>query len=248
MFAVGNIAKEAGLSLDRFGMRLQADLAVTEELSRHRRLLNLGDKKPVIGVKSFVAPSASIVGDVTVGNRSSVWYAAVIRGDMNKVEIGNNTSIQDRAVIHVGTGLKKDLPPTKIGNNVLIASGAILHQCTIQDGSLIGMGAQLLNGVTVEGGAIVAAGSVVPPGVVVRAGEVWAGSPARKLRAVTEEEKQALLQEVSLVHQLSMHHAEECDKGWEEVESDKLERKLRLERTEDFESHVGLLHGTQRMF
>ncbi|MCL3780751.1 gamma carbonic anhydrase family protein [Prolixibacteraceae bacterium JC049] len=146
-------------------------------------IVPLKDKTPVIGENCFLAENATIIGDTVLGNDCSVWYGAVIRGDVHYIKIGNNVNIQDNAVIHAT--YKKS--PTNIGNNVSIAHGAIVHGCTINDNVLIGMNAVVLDDAVVESNAIVAAGAVVTKGTVVESGSVYAGSPAKKIKELSPE-------------------------------------------------------------
>ena len=145
-----------------------------------KTLLN---KTPIIGKDCFLAENAVIIGDVEMGDNCSVWYSAVLRGDVHYIKIGNNTNIQDCAVIHAT--YKKS--PTNIGDNVIIAHGAIVHGCTIKDNVMIGMNAVVLDDAIVESNSIVAAGSVVSKGTVVEAGSVYAGIPAKKIKDVGPE-------------------------------------------------------------
>lgn len=139
---------------------------------------------PTIAGDCFVAPGASVIGDVVIGAGSSVWFGCVVRGDVHEIRIGERTNIQDGTIVHV-TGGKLG---TYIGSDITIGHGAILHACTLQDACFIGMGATILDGVVVESGAMVAAGAVVTPGKRVLRGELWGGNPARKLRDLKEEE------------------------------------------------------------
>ena len=145
------------------------------------------NRLPKIADDVFIAPTASVIGNVEIGSRSSIWFGTVVRGDVNEIRIGDNTNIQDNTVIHVtrnGLG-------TYIGSGVTVGHMAILHACTLEDGSFIGMGAKLLDGVVVETDAMVAAGSLVTMGKRVKRGELWAGSPARCLRQLTPEERRS---------------------------------------------------------
>jgi len=139
---------------------------------------------PVIGRDVFIAPNATVIGNVTIGDGSSVWFNVLIRGDDHWIKIGERTNLQDGTVVH----LSKDTGPTWIGSDITIGHGAIIHGCTLMDRSMVGIGAIVLDGVVVETGAIVAAGAVVSPGKRVPAGEMWAGCPARKARDVRPEE------------------------------------------------------------
>ncbi|HOW30340.1 MAG TPA: gamma carbonic anhydrase family protein [Bacteroidales bacterium] len=135
---------------------------------------------PKMGANTFVAENATIVGEVEMGDNCSVWFNAVVRGDVHYIKIGNNVNIQDGAIIHC-TYQKH---PVNIGNNVSIAHGAIVHGCTIHDNVLIGMGAIVMDGVVVESNSIIAAGAVVSQGTVVESGSVYAGIPAKKIKSV----------------------------------------------------------------
>ncbi len=141
------------------------------------------DKTPRFGTNCFLAENAVIIGDVEMGNDCSVWYNAVLRGDVHYIRIGNNTNIQDCAVIHAT--YKKS--PTNIGSNVTIAHGAIVHGCTVHDNVMIGMNAVVLDDAVIESNSIVAAGSVVSKGTVVETGSVYAGIPAKKIKDVGPE-------------------------------------------------------------
>jgi carbonic anhydrase/acetyltransferase-like protein (isoleucine patch superfamily) len=128
---------------------------------------------------AFIAPTATILGDVTLGARSSVWYQAVLRGDMAPIVVGEATNLQDGTIVHVDEG-----QPALIGARVGVGHRAIIHGCTIEDDCLIGMGSVLLNGVRIGTGSVVAAGAVVPEGMRVPPGSLVMGIPARVARAV----------------------------------------------------------------
>jgi carbonic anhydrase/acetyltransferase-like protein (isoleucine patch superfamily) len=139
---------------------------------------------PKIDEGAFIAPNSSIIGDVTIGKGSGVWFNCVIRGDVEPITIGENTNIQDGTVIHCTRGGGK----TVIGDDVTIGHKALLHACILQDGCFVGMGAILMDGVVVETGGMVAAGSLVTPNKRIKKGEIWAGNPAKFFRNMTQEE------------------------------------------------------------
>ncbi|RIJ47879.1 gamma carbonic anhydrase family protein [Maribellus luteus] len=143
----------------------------------------LKGKNPKFGKDCFLAETAAIIGDVEIGDNCSVWYNAVLRGDVHYIKIGNNTNIQDNATIHA-TYQKS---PTNIGNNVTIAHGAIIHGCTLHDNVMIGMNAVILDNAVIESNSIVAAGSVVTKGTIVESGTVYAGIPAKKVKDISPE-------------------------------------------------------------
>ena len=138
---------------------------------------------PSFGPQCFLAPNATIVGDVVIGEQCSVWFQAVIRGDVNKIRIGDRTNIQDGAVLHC-TYEKTEL---HIGNEVSIGHRAIVHGCTIGNQVLIGMGAIVMDHVVIPDRCLVGAGALVPEGKVLESGWVYAGVPAKKLKPLTEE-------------------------------------------------------------
>lgn len=140
-------------------------------------------KSPKIGKDCFLAESATIVGEVTMGDQCSIWFNAVIRGDVNYIKIGNKVNIQDGAVVHC-TYQKS---PTTIGNNVSIGHNAIVHGCTIHDHVLVGMGSIIMDDCVVESNSIVAAGAVLTKGTHVPAGSIFAGMPAKKIKDVGPE-------------------------------------------------------------
>ncbi len=144
---------------------------------------------PQIAENVFIAPTAVVIGAVEIGADASIWFGCVLRGDSNTIKIGPRTNIQDGTVIHVNheregaAGTK-----TVIGSNVTVGHMALLHACTVEDGAFIGMKACLMDGVHVEGGGMVAAGALVTPGKRVLKGELWAGSPAKLMRRLTDKE------------------------------------------------------------
>ncbi|WP_069660045.1 gamma carbonic anhydrase family protein [Arcticibacter eurypsychrophilus] len=145
---------------------------------------------PEFGKDCFLAPNSTIVGDVILGNNCSVWYNAVIRGDVNAIRAGDNVNIQDGAVIHC-TYLKA---ATYIGNNVSIGHNALVHGCTLEDNILIGMGAIVMDNVVVQSFTIIAAGSVVLENTICETGYIYAGVPAKKVKAITDEQREMLKQ------------------------------------------------------
>lgn len=141
---------------------------------------------PRIAESAYVDSSAQVIGDVVIGERTSVWPNACIRGDVNYIRIGDESSIQENTVVHVD----HDYFPCIIGNRVTVGHGVVLHGCQIEDGALIGIGAILLNGVKVGAGAVVAAGALVPEGIHIPAKMVAMGTPAKIRREVTVEEEE----------------------------------------------------------
>lgn len=136
------------------------------------------NKKPQFGQNCFLADNAVVVGEVTMGDNCTVWFNAVVRGDVHSITIGNDTNIQDGAVIHCTYQKAK----TVIGSKVSIAHNAIVHGCTIEDNVLIGMGAIVMDDAVVKTGAVIAAGAIILPGTIVEANSIYAGVPAKKVK------------------------------------------------------------------
>ena len=145
-------------------------------------ILTVQGKDPQFGENCFIAPNATIAGDVTMGNDCSIWFNAVLRGDVHYIKMGNKVNVQDGAVVHC-TYLKH---PTTIGNNVSIGHNALVHGCTIHDNVLIGMGSIVMDGCVVHSNSINAAGAVGLEGTIVEEGSIYAGVPAKKVKMVSE--------------------------------------------------------------
>ncbi len=148
---------------------------------------------PNIGKRCFLADTATVIGDVVLGNDCSVWFNAVVRGDVHYIRIGNNVNIQDGVIIHC----TYRQAPVNIGNNVSIAHNAIVHGCTLHDNVLIGMGAIIMDHVVVESNSIIAAGALVTKGTVVEAGSVYAGTPARKIKSIDKGLSEGEIQRIA---------------------------------------------------
>lgn len=142
---------------------------------------------PRVHPTAYVAPSADLIGDVEVGENVSIWFGAVLRGDINRIVIGANSNVQDNAVVHLA-----DEYPAIIGNFVTIGHAAVVHACVIGDECLIGMGAVVLDGAVIGARSIVGAGAVVTPGTIIPAGSMVLGSPGRVTRALDEERQNSL--------------------------------------------------------
>src|SRR6478735_2789582 len=147
-------------------------------------ILPIKGVSPKMGADCYIAENATIVGDVVLGDTCTVWFNAVIRGDVNAIRIGNKTNIQDGAVIHC-TYLRA---ATTIGNNVSIGHNAIVHGCTVEDDVLIGMGSVVMDNAVVQRHCIVAAGSVVLENTICESGYIYAGVPAKKVKALSSEQ------------------------------------------------------------
>ena len=154
------------------------------QLDNENKLFPYVDAFPKLADNVFVASGAKIIGDVEIGDQSSVWYNTVIRGDVHYIKIGSMTNIQDNSMLHVTNGRF----PLNIGSKVTIGHSVTLHGCTLNDLCLIGMGAIILDGAIVESNSLVAAGTVIKPGFVVPSGKLVAGVPGRVVRDLRDEE------------------------------------------------------------
>ena len=140
---------------------------------------------PTVAPSAYIDASAQVIGDVHIGEESSIWMNAVVRGDVNYIRIGSRTNIQDGTVVHV---MRDPSHPTILGDDITVGHGAVVHGCTIEDRCLIGMGAILLNGVRVGEGSIIAAGALLPEGAVVPPRSLVMGSPGKVRRGITDDE------------------------------------------------------------
>lgn len=154
---------------------------------------SVNGKSPKIPKDCFVADNATIVGDVVIGTSCSVWFNAVIRGDVHYIKIGNKVNIQDGAIIHC-TFQKH---PTEIGNNVSIGHNAIVHGCKIYDNVLIGMGAIVMDNCIIESNSIIAAGAVVTQNTIVESGTIYAGIPAKKVKDINQSDFAGEIERIS---------------------------------------------------
>lgn len=150
-------------------------------------------KSPIFGANVYLAENATVVGDVKMGSDCSVWFSAVIRGDVNSIRIGNKVNIQDGAVIHC----TYQKAATILGNNVSVGHNALVHGCTIHDNVLVGMGAIVMDGVVVESNSIIAAGAVVLERTHIESGTIYAGIPAKKVKELNEEQTARLIEGIS---------------------------------------------------
>lgn len=150
-------------------------------------------KKPKFGENCFLAETAVVIGDVEMGDECSIWYNAVLRGDVHYIKMGNKVNVQDNAMIHC----TYQKCPTNIGNNVSIGHNAVVHGCTIHDNVLIGMGAIVMDDCVVESYSIVAAGAVVTQNTHIKEGELWAGVPAKKIGMVSQNLKEGEIERIA---------------------------------------------------
>lgn len=162
---------------------------------------NFEGKQPIVGKDTFIAGSADIVGDVVIGDRSSVWHQAVIRADINRVTIGETTNIQEHVSIHVDADI-----PTNIGNKVTLGHGAIVHACDVGDCTLIGMGAIILDGAIIGDHCLIAAGSIIPPGKNIPPRSMVMGQPGKIVKELSDVEAKNLEHHAEKYHKLALRH------------------------------------------
>lgn len=174
--------------MDRFGSRMENDIAYMQELSRHRQTMPLYDVQPHID-NAWIAPNASLIGEVIVSKYATVWYNVVIRAEMNPVRVGHFSSIGDGTTINTACALPHGLSASvNIGKNVTIEPHCSIYSCIIDDDVYIGHGTVIMQGARIERGAHILPGSVVPPGRLIPAGQVWGGNPIAFVRDLTEQE------------------------------------------------------------
>ncbi len=143
---------------------------------------------PTVAPDAFVAPGAVLIGDVTIGAASSIWFGCVLRGDIASIRVGARVNVQDGTVVHVS----QFKPGTEIGDDVSIGHMALIHACVLEPGSFVGMSAVVMDEAVVESGGMLAAGALLTPGKRVPRGELWAGRPARRLRFLTDDDKEMM--------------------------------------------------------
>lgn len=174
--------------------------------SKHQSVVELFGKKPHVASFSMIAPSATVIGDVMLGDHSSVWYGAVVRGDASRVAIGPYTNVQDRAVISTSTPTEDSDGETNIGHFVTIGHGAILHSCTVENNALIGIQAVIGAGARVGAHSQIAANSYVEPNTQIPSGQLWAGNPAVYKRDLTPTEQESTKSQALNYASLSKEH------------------------------------------
>ncbi|MFF8429994.1 MULTISPECIES: gamma carbonic anhydrase family protein [unclassified Streptomyces] len=164
-------------------------------------IVGIGGKEPRLDAEVFVAPTASVIGDVTLRTGASVWYGAVLRGDVERITVGAQANVQDNVTLHADPGF-----PVSVGERVSIGHNAVVHGATVEDDCLIGMGATVLNGAVIGAGSLVAAQALVPQGMVVPPGSLVAGVPAKVRRELSEEERQGVTLNGTMYAELAKAH------------------------------------------
>jgi carbonic anhydrase/acetyltransferase-like protein (isoleucine patch superfamily) len=173
----------------------------------HKALIaGVGGREPRVDEEAFVAPTATVIGDVSLGAGASVWYGAVLRGDVERIAVGASSNVQDNCTLHADPGF-----PVGVGERVSIGHNAVVHGATVEDDCLIGMGATVLNGAVIGAGSLVAAQALVPQGMRVPPGSLVAGVPAKVRRELTEEERQGITLNGTMYAELARTHREVHD-------------------------------------
>jgi len=215
----GNVVRSVGDGIHKVADALQLrPVGLINKRCGHRRLITVGERKPVVNQGAWIAPTASVIGSVLLGVNSTVWYGAVLRGDIHHIKVGVLSHIGDRCVVHVSSGKVSGEPKgTIIGSNVVVEPGAILHACTIEDGVKIGSGSVIFDGAVIGQGAQVAPGSVVPQGKKVPAGELWSGNPAKFERKLNSDEIDEVQSTSESFYTLAKAHDHESSKSEYEI-------------------------------
>lgn len=194
--------------------------------------MNLEHSKPIVGKEVFLAPNATLIGDVILGDSASVWYGAVVRGDRGTIRIGDGTSVLERAVLNTVTG------PVSIGSLARVDPSAVLSAAELEDECIVGAGSVLSNA-RVGKHAILSPGSTLT-GAQVPTGELWAGAPAVFVRKLSAEEISKLVADAEAYVNLAKAHAHENGKTHDQIEAEKLREELLRDRSEDYHSHLGI--------
>ena len=216
--------------MDAWGASLEGTAAYTETLNPSTRFVDAGGHSPKVATPAFVAPNASLVGNVSVGVNSAVWYGAMLRADGAAISVGDGVSVGDRVTISGDAA-------TTLGNGSVIGAGSVLSGCTIEAESAVGAGATIHPGAVVQKHAMVDAGAVVNAGTKVASGQLWGGSPAAFVRDLTPAEIDGLKTDEEGVLELSAAHAAEHAKPYEQLEAEAEDRKRLAERDPDHQYH-----------
>ncbi|MEU3348868.1 gamma carbonic anhydrase family protein [Streptomyces sp. NPDC006700] len=166
-------------------------------------IVGIGGREPQVDEGAFLAPTATVIGDVALGAGASVWYGAVLRGDVERIAVGAGSNVQDNCTLHADPGF-----PVAVGERVSIGHNAVVHGATVEDDCLIGMGATVLNGAVIGAGSLVAAQALVPQGMRVPPGSLVAGVPAKVRRELTQEEREGITLNGAMYTRLAQAHRE----------------------------------------
>lgn len=234
MAGIGTSLRAIGDNIDKFGLSLQGNWGHVEKLSRSTNNVKFEDSTPSTAAVAFVAPNSCIVGDVSCGASSSIWYGASLRATAASIRIGSKTNIQERACITASSS------PTVIGEGVVVGANVQICSSILRDECVVGANARLMGGATVEKHAMVAPGALVLANQVIPSGQLWVGSPAAYERDLTAAEITMIQDSAAEYVELAEAHAFECKKTFEELEQevDEAEFKLRLESPHHFDPAI----------
>jgi gamma-carbonic anhydrase len=165
-------------------------------------VLAYGGQRPVIAADAFIAPGATVIGNVRIANQASIWFGCVVRGDVCHIEIGARTNLQDSTIVHVS----RNGTPTLIGSDVTVGHQCVLHACTLEDRAFVGMSSTVMDDTVVESDAMLAAGSLLTPGKRVLRGQLWAGRPARYVRDLRRDEHESCAQRAAEYVELAQEY------------------------------------------
>ncbi|MFO7581360.1 gamma carbonic anhydrase family protein [Guyparkeria sp.] len=181
---------------------------MTESEENPKMIRNFQEQLPNVAEDSWIDPTAVVIGDVVLEEGVSIWPCAVLRGDVQQIRVGRLTNLQDGVIVHVNqpSGKHPQGMPCRIGEEVTVGHRAILHACTIGNRVLVGMGSIVMDDVVVEDEVVIGAGSVVSPGKVLESGNLYLGTPARKVRPLTDEERDHLTESASFYRELAQDH------------------------------------------
>lgn len=219
--------RTTGQSLDKIGKAIECN-GYTEKLNPSLRAFKI--KKFTPDIKgAFVSSTSAVLGNVSIGANSQIWYGAIVRGDVGSVAIGEGVTVGDRTIIGCSDILKKT--PVKIGNGVLIGANAMIDSCEIEDKCFVGDGAVVHEGAKMQKKSMLTAGSELPMGAIVKSGEVWGGAPAKFVRNVLPAELESQEATVKENIAIASGHAEESAKGWLQIEQDVYDWEQEVERS-----------------
>ncbi len=212
---VGPVLRKIGQGIYRAGVANQGEHGHEDYAVPSTRCVPISDSKyPRLLDADWVAPNATVIGDVKLAEGASLWHGVVIRGDTAAISIGKNTTVQD--CTRIASSRRAQGDQVRIGQNVYVGANASLDACTLEDNSFVGMGATVKRGAKVQPFAVVSAGAVVEEGVTVPSGQIFAGSPAKYLRDLTQEEKHLMTEHKLEMQQLSQIYCEETELSFRE--------------------------------
>lgn len=224
----GKTIRGIGASIEAGGLAIEGRKA-TKAVPCSKVLTYMG-KSPSLAENVFIAQTANVMGDVTIGPGSNVWYGAVIRGDVNSIKIGNSVSIGDAVMVHC-SGLQKNAK-TNIGNNVVLGPGSLVHGGKLGDGCVVGANAQILDNASIGAGSALAPCAVLLEGATIPPGQLWGGAPAKYLRDVTSADVAAMAAVYSTSEEVTALHIKQASKTWQEEEEDAFNFAQQRDRNE----------------